>query len=90
MPTQFFEKPLNITPAKAVDGRLDTYETGAVQTINIDALKTGIGAASPFTHLFWIGEGITGYAIGASGGNTLGVNPIFSTTTTDSSGTVRL
>ena len=83
--TEFFEPILNDS-GKLTDGRLDTYETLAAQSVHIDTLGTGLGAARPFTHLFWIAEGVTGYSIGATGGNVLGVNPTFSTTTTDSSG----
>ena len=86
MSTSFAEPRLNAGPPKAIDGRDDTYETGSVLTFNIDALGTGVGAARAFTHIHWVGEGVTGYSIAASGGNVIGVSPVWSTTDTDSSG----
>ena len=73
MSTLFFEPALN--PQSVVnDGRLDTFSTSAVQTINVDALQTGIGAARPFTHIFVVSEGATAYGLSASGGNFIGLN----------------
>ena len=86
MSTIFAEPRLNAGPPKAIDGREDTFETSSVLTFNIDTDLTGVGAARPFTHIHWVGEGVTGYSIAASGGNVIGVSPVWSTTDTDSSG----
>ena len=79
MSTLFFSPPLNKTPAKATDGRLDTFETSAVLTVNVDTLGTGVGAAQAFTHIFMVSEGVTSYNISASGGNVIGVSVTLST-----------
>lgn len=86
MPTLFFEPPLNTTPVKLTDGRLDTFTTDTVLTFNVDALGTGVGDARPFTHIFMVSEGVSSYAIGATGGNVIGINVTLPTSLTDSSG----
>ena len=85
MSTIFAKPPLNITPAKAVDGRFDTYETSSSLTFNIDAAHSGVGAAQQFTHIFMVSEGVTRYSL-AVYSPSYSVTRTLPTILTDSSG----